>query len=60
MQPSADGAQEERAAGTIPTHQEFGHDRETKSGGHRVRQIDYAQVQASRVNIGFENLQLRA
>ena len=38
------------------THPEKGHGRETKSGGHCVRQIDYAQVGDPPVDTGLENL----
>ena len=38
------------------THPENGHGRETKSGGHCVRQIDYAQVGDPPVDTGLENL----
>jgi hypothetical protein len=40
------------------THPENGHGRETKSGGHCVRQIDYAQLGDPPVDTGLENLQI--
>jgi hypothetical protein len=37
------------------THRENGHGRQTKPGGHCVRQINYAQVGDPLVDTGLEN-----